>query len=266
MFSIITCGDSKYFEFLKNFESNIFQIYKFYPVIYDLGLTPDQAKELKSEILCIKTDNKFFKKNPKNCIYSTHKPYCIIHFLNTQKNDCFYIDADTISTSKISTDFFQNIDIAITPRHKKEHRQSHLKNGLLNAGVLYFKNSDKVKKLIHEWLQACIDTDSSDQEALSLLLSKEVDLLQGSAVQKYKDLDIALLDPAEYNDVSCSTGRIFHFKNAARKNESWIKYINTVYIQKKHPIYTHIKTSLFRSITQTISALIQNKKNYYRKK
>ena len=50
MFTIITCGDSKYFEFLQNFENNVFKIFGHYPTIYDLGLKDDEkTKDLSKE-------------------------------------------------------------------------------------------------------------------------------------------------------------------------------------------------------------------------
>lgn len=41
-FDIMTCGDQKYFKFLKIFEKNVFNRYHFFPIIYDLGLTEAQ--------------------------------------------------------------------------------------------------------------------------------------------------------------------------------------------------------------------------------
>lgn len=263
MFSIISCGDANYFKFLKIFEDNIFRTYKFYPDIYDLGLTESQLAELQCNIFRTPTDDKFNKKNSKNCIYTTHKPYCILDFLSRQENDCLYMDADTLSTEKIQATLFSNIDIAVTPRHKKELKPSHLKNGLLNAGVLFFKNSNPVKEFIKHWLRDCIDSDYSDQEALSLLLSKELDLLNGPALQKFGELSVALLDPSEFNDVSCSTGRVLHFKNAGRKEEAWQDYANVAKTLQKYPRYVLLKTSISRSISQMLSIVLRNKRTYY---
>ena len=77
-FDIMTCGDQKYFTFLKIFEKNVFNRYHFFPIIYDLGLTEDQRKLLKSEIRKIPISQKFSMKNSFNYIQTTHKPSCIL--------------------------------------------------------------------------------------------------------------------------------------------------------------------------------------------
>ena len=258
----MTCGDAYYFKFLKIFEANIFQIYSAHPTIYDLGLTKDQLNELKSAIYQTVTDNKYFKKNSKNCIYATHKPYCILDFLKKQANDCLYMDADTLSTEKIQSNLFSQFDIAVTPRHNKEKKPSHLKNGLLNSGVIFFKNTNPVIDFIEQWIQACARSECSDQEALSLLLSREVDLLNGPAIQKFGGLTVGLLDPSEFNDVSCSTGRVLHFKNAARKKEAWQQYVNAAATLKKYPRYILFKTTIARTVSRTLSIALKSPRNF----
>jgi hypothetical protein len=260
----MTCGDSNYYKFLKIFEDNIFQIYNSYPEIYDLGMTSNQLASLRSNISNTSTDNKFNKKNSKDCIYTTHKPYCILDFLSKNENNCLYLDADMLSTDKIKNTIFSNIDIAVTPRHKKELKPSHLKNGLLNAGFLYFKNSNPVKEFINQWIKSCTDSDYTDQEALSLILSKNIDLFNGPPIQKFGELSVALLDPLEYNDVSCSTGRIFHFKNAGRKKEAWDKYEIFAASLRKYPKFTLTKTFILRNITNFFLKKTMQKRNYHK--
>lgn len=49
-FDIMTCGDQKYFKFLKIFEKNVFNRYHFFPIIYDLGLTEAQKNHSRVKL------------------------------------------------------------------------------------------------------------------------------------------------------------------------------------------------------------------------
>ena len=99
-FSIVTCGDKNYFPFLKQIESNIFSIYGTYPVIYDLGLEPEQKKNLKSPVRKIAFPETFSGYNSKKYIKAIHKPFCLLDFLTQFSLNCLYIDADTVFIEK----------------------------------------------------------------------------------------------------------------------------------------------------------------------
>ena len=235
MLTILTCGDSKYFEFLQNFENNIFAIFGYYPTIYDLGLKEDEKAKLKSEVRKIPIIENFWELNTIGYVKTTHKPRCIKDILNTKNQDCIYVDADIIFTSKIKKIDFENADIGITPRHQKERKPEYFTNGLINAGFIFFKNTKNVHELIDKWIISCQEPDTTDQKALSDILKKKIDILDGKTKQKYSEINVLLLDPAIYNDVSCKTGRIFHFKNAGRRELSLKKYRKFVSLQTKFP-------------------------------
>jgi hypothetical protein len=246
MFTIITCGDSKYFEFLQNFEKNIFTIFGDYPIIYDLGLKEDEKSQLKSEIRKIPIKEKFWELNTIGYVKTTHKPRCIKDTLDKSKENCIYVDADVIFTSKIQDNEIKNADIGITPRHTKERKPEYFTNGFINAGFIFFKNTKNVKSLIDKWIISCQEQDTTDQKALSDILKTEVDILNGKTIQKYNDINVALLDPSIFNDVSCKTGKMFHFKNAGRRDISLKKYRNFVSLQAKFPLIVALITALRR--------------------
>jgi hypothetical protein len=246
MFTILTCGDSKYFEFLQNFEDNIFAIFGYYPIIYDLGLKEDEKAKLKSEVRKIPIKEKFWELNTIGYVKTTHKPRCIKDILNEKNQDCIYVDADVIFTSKIQETEFKNADIGITPRHTKERKPEYFTNGFINAGFIFFKNTKNVKALIDKWIASCQEQDTTDQKALSDILKEKIDILDGKTKQKYHEINVLLLDPAIYNDVSCKTGHMFHFKNAGRREVSLKKYRNFVLLQKKFPQTIRIITNLHR--------------------
>lgn len=223
-FSIITCGDSRYFYFLKNFEQNIYERYGFLPIIYDLGLTKEQRTKLKSPLRKVTIPPLFNQKNSNNHIKAIHKPLCISDCLTSFSKDVLYLDADTLSISPFQSEDFKGCDIAITPRHPKERKPSYYVNGLINSGVIFFRNHKKVHNIIAMWDDLCQDSDITDQKALSDILTPCIDILGEKGLYKWHDLNILLLDTEIYNDVSCRTGKLFHFKNAGRTDKAYQRY------------------------------------------
>lgn len=263
MFTIITCGDSKYFEFLQNFENNVFMIFGYYPIIYDLGLSEDEKAKLKSEIRKIPIKEKFWEFNTIGYVKTTHKPRCIKDALEKQSQDCIYVDADVIFTSKIQESELRNIDIAITPRHTKERKPEYFTNGLINAGFIFFKNSKTVKPLIDKWILSCQEQDTTDQKALSDILKTKIDIINGKKQQKYYNINVLLLDPSIFNDVSCKTGRMFHFKNAGRRELSLKKYRNFVSLQEKFPLIIRAITALRRLWLKIVRIITGAEKRFW---
>ena len=236
-FKIMTCGDSRYFEFLYNFERNVRQQFGFWPVIYDLGLEEEQQQRLKSDIRKVVVPEAFNTQNSLNYIRTTHKPHCVLDFLATYPQDCLYVDADTVFVSAFDENVFKNADIAVTPRHPKERKEKYYANGLLNAGVIFFRNNHKgVAEFISTWRNKCEEPDTTDQKALSDLFSEEIDLLNPTEpLQKCKGVKVGLLDAKIYNDVSCRTGKLFHFKNAGRTTKHCNRYRRFVRVQSVFP-------------------------------
>ena len=234
-FSIITCGDKNYFPFLKRIENNVFSIYGRYPVIYDLGLDPEQKKNLKSPVRQVEIPTTFNEYNSKNYIKSIHKPFCLLDFLAEFSLDCLYIDADTVLIEKFPETAFGHADVCITPRHPKERKPEYYRNGLINTGVIFFRNTKAVAEFIQQWVIICQAEDRTDQQALSELLSRHVALLDGPEYQNWETLTIKLLAAQLYNDVSCSTGHLLHFKNAGRSPKAFQKYSRFAWLQQHVP-------------------------------
>lgn len=154
MFDIVTCGDGNYFSFLEHFEANVLHVYGRYPVIYDLGLEDWQKKSLRSTLRQVGVSKDYAAYNSKNFIKATHKPWCLRDFLNATENDCLYVDADVVFTSQIRESVFSGAGIALCPRHVKERGEPYLVNGNLNSGLLYFRNTEQVKRFLTPGLQA----------------------------------------------------------------------------------------------------------------
>lgn len=259
-FDIMTCGDQKYFTFLKIFEKNVFNRYHFFPIIYDLGLTEDQRKLLKSEIRKIPISQSFYMKNSSNYIQVTHKPSCILDYFSYHNKNILYVDADTLFVSTFNHTLFKDIDIAITPRHRKERKKEYYTNGFINSGVLFFRNTNSVKELLLLWEKKCCDPDTTDQKALSDIFSDQINLLEAKHIQKWNDLNILLLEAEIYNDVACKTGKLLHFKNAGRNEKAFKKYQQYAKVQSLFPNIFQSVISLYRKYNILYNNIIKREK------
>ena len=259
-FDIMTCGDQKYFTFLKIFEKNVFNRYHFFPIIYDLGLTEDQRKLLKSEIRKIPISQSFYMKNSSNYIQATHKPSCILDYFSYHNKNILYVDADTLFVSTFNHTLFKDIDIAITPRHRKERKKEYYTNGFINSGVLFFRNTNSVKELLLLWEKKCCDPDTTDQKALSDIFSDQINLLEAKHIQKWNDLNILLLEAEIYNDVACKKGKLLHFKNAGRNEKAFKKYQQYAKVQSLFPNIFQSVISLYRKYNILYNNIIKREK------
>ncbi|HET9069255.1 MAG TPA: hypothetical protein VFN28_11475 [Amaricoccus sp.] len=215
-FRVMTCADADYFHFLPYLEANIARKFGRLPLVYDLGLTPDQRASLKSEIVSIEVTDAYKASEPtRGFIMTTHKPACIADCLDRSGEGCLYVDADVLFVERLRRADLGDPDIAVTPRHPKERTPLHLENGTINAGVLYFSRTPGARALLDTWTAACAVGDRTDQKALSDLLA-DFAILESLGPETQGGLRLMKLDPRSFNDVRLKTGRILHFKRAGR--------------------------------------------------
>lgn len=240
-FNVLTCADAKFHHFLPNFERNVFSHFAEYPIIYDLGFSDIQRSILKSDIVSANGDFDITEKADSENIRATHKPSCIIDFLDRYKTGCLYVDADVIFTEAIDPLIFDDVDIAVTPRHPKEiqYLPDPYKNGEINSGVLFFANTAKSRDILAQWKMRCEQTRESDQMALSMVLHF-AKLREPYGLHFQGDITILKLDPTIYNDVSCKTGKIWHFKNAGRRFHKKVKLLIASFITRRAPALMRI--------------------------
>lgn len=223
---VLISGDSNYYKFLHRIELNIFEKFGSYPVIYDLGLTEVQIKSLKSEVRKVDFLAKYKDYNELGFIQATHKPDCILDFLNNNKEDCLYLDADMLISRKFTKDdlFFKGYDIAVTPRHIEERYEKLIKNGYINSGFMFFRNNQKSIQMIKSWIDECQNKNTTDQLAMSNLLTIDGHDLFSKKELLLNETRVCLLDAQKYNDISLSSGLILHYKNAGRYSEVFKRY------------------------------------------
>ena len=238
-FRVLTCADADYFHFLPYLEANIARKFGRLPLIYDLGLTPEQRAQLKSEIVSIEVTDAYKASEPtRGFIMTTHKPACIADCLDRSGEGCLYVDADVLFVERLTAADLDcapaGPDIAVTPRHPKERTPLHLENGTINAGVLYFSRTPAARGLLDTWTAACAVGDRTDQKALSDLLAG-FSILESLGPEIRDDLALMKLDPRSFNDVRLKTGRILHFKRAGRDPHVTAKLDRYRALEERHP-------------------------------
>jgi hypothetical protein len=235
LFRVLTCADADYFHFLPFFEANVERKFGALPLIYDLGLAPEQRAALRSELVSVPVPAGYKDSEPtRGFIMTTHKPACIADALDRSPAGVLYADADVLFAAPVAAADVAGADVAVTPRVARERRESYLANGALNAGVLYFAGSAAARGLIADWTEACAEGGRTDQKALSDLLS-DFDLLGPLGRTARDGLTVLKLDPRIFNDTRLKTGRVLHFKNAGRDPRVTAKLARFRHYEERHP-------------------------------
>lgn len=220
MFSLLTCADTNYFPMALALAKNVRLYADCRLFLYDLGLKDEERAELEANGVTIEKtafDEDTFQLNSKGNIRTTHKIDCIRHFLRTYSRGVLVLDADALLVENVVRDVFpQEREIVVTYRCNRERKPHILINGKINAGVMAF-GAAVSDTFFGAWKEMCADGEHTDQSALSALLEPHVELERIGSVQVYGEYEIRILDGNIYNDVTCRTGKIFHFKNAGRR-------------------------------------------------
>lgn len=220
MFSLLTCADTNYFPMALALAKNVRLYADCRLFLYDLGLKDEERAELEAQYVVIEkisVGKDIFKLNSRRNIRATHKIGCIRHFLRKYKVNVLVVDADVLFVENSIDEIFpRDREIVVTYRCKRELKPHILINGKINTGIMGFGVAIS-DAFFDEWEKICDDGEHTDQSALSTLLEQSVELERIGSVQPYEDYAIRIIDGNIYNDVTCRTGKIFHFKNAGRQ-------------------------------------------------
>ncbi|NJB68025.1 hypothetical protein GGQ74_001698 [Desulfobaculum xiamenense] len=221
MLNVITCADHSFMKYSAVLKRTAEKRSNLRVFVYDID--PCEEKHPCADFkFDAGTDFKKFDAN--NHIIANHKPLCVADFLKKTGRGCICIDSDCLLVGDIDASVFEGVDLCVTPRGRRENKPHILKNGLLNSGFMYFAYNDAVMEFIARWGEACAGGQVSDQKALSDILSVNIDFNRGLGIQKFRDINVKLIDPDIYNDVTCRTGSVFHCKSVARTKRKYIFY------------------------------------------
>jgi hypothetical protein len=173
---------------LVNYASNIFD--------YAYGYTREWLEETS-----FYANNKELLDEKRGAGYWIWKPYVILDRLNLiPENDIiFYLDCADVFTSGLSDflkDYYTNNNVDCLLAHGSTNKQKHYtkrdafylmgcdnsqyhEHTQLEAGMLCFKNTEKIRKIIKEWLDYC-----TNKNIISDLPNLHGDNLEGFIVHQ----------------------------------------------------------------------------------
>ena len=208
--NIVTTGDSKFFHCLSGLSKSVKRFYEKQLIIYDIGLADEQRKSLDAHIIRIDIEVDFgnyttFKNVP--FIQATHKPFCVKHYFDNYSEPMILVDADCLFMERVEESGF---DVGVTLKPRKKIDISNHYAGILNSGVIFFCGNSS--ELIDRWVDECRKPDTTDQKALTDILSESIDWKHYNKIYDWHGLKVKVFKVEEYNDYYLEKGRIFHFK------------------------------------------------------
>jgi hypothetical protein len=224
--NIVTACDANFFRCLKELAKSVRKFYGKPVIVYDLGLTELQKQQLDAVIIPIELDkNVDYKKSAhifpdgRPSCRNTHKPSCVKDYFKKFSEPMILVDADCLFTEKVELDGF---DVAVTLDPKKISRED-MYNGIVYSGVMFF--NCPAQKLVDKWQQVCMTENTTDQKALSDILSEQINWKDYKKIQQWNGLKIKILDTGTYNDFHLKGGKILHFATTKHDQDVFDKLI-----------------------------------------
>lgn len=230
MYTVVTSADTNFFNLALGLARTLPSGAPLW--LYDLGLTPNETAVLQGmgvTVQRIPVPADSFAFNSVNNIRTVHKMDCIEHCMAARQAGVIMLDADVlVLDAEVLHGLIPSTpdEVVVTYRCIREQKPHVLVNGRINAGVMAF-GGDVPATFFQAWKNLCADPEHTDQSALSLLLEQHgVDWSRLDEAQTLESLgiNVRVLDGNIYNDTSCRTGGIFHFKSAGRRGNKRFWY------------------------------------------
>ena len=238
MFNLLTCADSNYFPLALGLARNVRRFPRCRLFLYDLGLTAAQQTLLRQHGVQIESavfDPNTFQLNSKHNIRNVHKINCIEDFLRRYGQGVVVLDSDVLLINDVAEDLWpEGNQVVVTRRCLRECKPHILINGKINSGVMAFGPMVD-HAFFQAWRALCENREHTDQSALSTLIEPYLDWDALGQLQQGPGCTIRLLDGNIYNDVTCRSGKIFHFKNAGRQGNKRLGYAVFSVVQRLLP-------------------------------
>lgn len=215
--NIVTSANSNFFHCLSGLVSSVREHYGKRPIVYDLGLTDADKAALDAEIIGIDVAEDCFEyaaDGDSRFIKTTHKPACVRHYWRRHSQPMIFLDADCLFMARVEQTGF---DVGVTLRTGKGLDASDPFNGLINAGVIFFNTP--ADELVEAWADACRQENTTDQKALTEVLSESIDWRHYDRVYNWRGLKVKVFKTDDYNDYHLRSGSIFHFKGLRHERD-----------------------------------------------
>jgi len=224
--NIVTTGDSKFFHCIKGLAKSVRSFYDKQMIVYDIGLSEKEKSSLDAHVISIDVDVDFynyttFKKVP--FIRATHKPFCVKHYFENYSEPMILVDADCLFMEKIEE---RGFDVGVTLKPRKSIDTSNHYTGVLNSGVIFFNTN--AGELISRWIEECRKPSTTDQKALTDILSETIDWKHYDKIYDWNGLKIKVFRIEEFNDYYLKNGKIFHFKGERHKENIYKKLVDAI--------------------------------------
>ncbi|MGA2914820.1 MAG: hypothetical protein ABSE89_02210 [Sedimentisphaerales bacterium] len=262
--NIVTAGDSGFFHCLKELADSVRRFYNKPVILYDIGLTDEQKNQIDAIIIPIRITEKVNHKGSSLLASSgipstraTHKPFCVRHYFENFSEPMILVDADCLFTTRVEETGF---DMGVTfYKSKKKHIDYY--NGVINSGVIFF--NCPAEKLVDAWAIECEKEKTTDQKAISDVLSQTINWKISNKVQDWNGLKIKIFDARIYNDYHLTNkGKILHFINT-KHNKDFFEQLMTAYREDKdiRKLFAKIKrgkVSRTERILQKLKSIFSN--------
>ncbi|MGB8227452.1 MAG: hypothetical protein WCE45_11410 [Sedimentisphaerales bacterium] len=224
--NIVTASDSGFFHCLKELVCSVRKFYNKPIIVYDIGLTEEQKKQLDATIIPIEISEKVNHKGISHLSNTgipsgryTHKPFCVRHYFENFSEPMVLVDADCLFTTRVEETGF---DVGVT--FYKSKKQVDYYNGVINSGIIFFNSP--AEKLVDAWAIECEKEKTTDQKAISDLLSQTIHWKISDKVQDWHGLKIKIFNAKIYNDYHLTKkGKILHFINTRHDKDIYEKLI-----------------------------------------
>ena len=196
--NIVTTADKNYFHCLQLLRQSVVSFYDKPLIVYDVGLTDEQKKIFDAVIIPmdIQLDFQSHASAVKGTfIKATHKPFCVKHYFENHDEPMMLVDADCMFMEKVEESGF---DVGVTLRSPERRDLSNAFSGVLNTGVIFF--NVYAEKLIDRWMEACEEPNTTDQKALTDILSETIDWRHYNRIYDWYGTRVKVFSTDDYND------------------------------------------------------------------
>lgn len=265
--NIVTASDNNFYHCLKELADSVRHFYNKPIIVYDIGLTDEQKKQLDAVIIPIEISEKVNHKGKSLLAPSgipstraTHKPFCVRHYFKNYSEPMIMVDADCLFTTKVEETGF---DVGVT-FYKSKNKNIDYYNGVINSGVIFFNSP--AEKLVDAWAIECEKEKTTDQKALSDVLSQTINWKISDKTHDWNGLKIKIFDARIYNDYHLTDkGKILHFINTKHDKiffeQLMIAYKEGKDIRKLFAKVKRGKVSRTERILNKIKSIFSNQEN-----
>ncbi|MBS3733994.1 MAG: hypothetical protein KGY99_03610 [Phycisphaerae bacterium] len=217
--NVVTSANHDFAHCLRGLVASVHAHYGRGPIVYDVGLTEPDRAGLDAEFVAIDPGAGAFDyagEGDSRFICTTHKPACIADYWRRHDEPMLFVDADCLFRRRVEPE--GEFDLGVTVRSGKGFDADDPWNGVINAGVLIFKNP--ARPLLDAWAAGCRQQNVTDQKVLVDLLGEAIDWPNSyDRTFNWRGVTVKVFAADALNDYHLRDGAIWHFKGLRHEPE-----------------------------------------------